>query len=105
MEIKETVKTTELKYGHKAVGITTVQLTALAFPLLKGLLIRAAGVDDPTPNTAVVWIGGTTVTADSTASGGFPLAPGESINIPADNPTEVYVISDAASQTVAWMGV
>jgi hypothetical protein len=88
----ETTDTKELKWGHTVVGTTAVKLTALEFKFEKGLLLRAPGSSD--------------VTADSNAgTGGMPLAPGESINLPVDDPTEVYVISDAASQDIAWMGV
>lgn len=105
LEIKETMPTAELKRGHKTVGLTEVQVTPQAYTLRKGILIRCPGDSDPTPNTNVVWIGTKGVTADSTGSGGFPLAPGESINIPAVDPSKVYIISDAADQTVAWIGV
>ncbi|MHA2086364.1 MAG: hypothetical protein ACXABD_21680 [Candidatus Thorarchaeota archaeon] len=102
----ETTDTKELKWGHTVVGTTAVKLTALEFKFEKGLLLRAPGSSDPTPNANFIWIGGAGVTADSNAgTGGMPLAPGESINLPVDDPTEVYVISDAASQDIAWMGV
>ena len=106
VEVRETVNTKELKWGHKVVGATAVQLTALEFEFTKGLLLRAPGSDDPTPNTNFIWVGGAGVTADSNVgTGGMPIAPGESINLPVNDPTDVYVISDAASQEIAWMGV
>jgi hypothetical protein len=105
-EIRETVKTEELNHGHKAVGVTAVVLTSNTNKLVKGLLIRAPGDEDPTPNTNVVWVGTKKVTADSNeGTGGMPLPPGESITLPVDDPSKVYVISDAASQEVAWTGV
>jgi hypothetical protein len=106
VDTRDTVETKELKWGHKVVGASAVQLTALEFKFTKGLLIRAPGTGDTTPNTNPIWIGGKGVTANSNVgTGGVPLLPGESINLPVDDPTEVYVISDAATQDVAWMGV
>lgn len=105
-EIRETVKTTELKSGHKAVGTTAVQLTIFSHKFLKGLLIRAPGDEDPVPNTNLIWIGTAKVTADSNeGTGGIPLPPGESLNLPVNDPSKVYIVSDAASQEVSWMGV
>jgi hypothetical protein len=106
VDIRETVGMKNLRWGHKTVGTTAVQLTTLGFEFSKGLLIRAPGSNDPTSNTNCIWIGGKGVTADSDAeTGGMPLPPGDSINLPVNSPTDVYVISDAASQDVAWMGV
>jgi hypothetical protein len=103
---RETINTKELKWGHKVVGATAVKLTELEFVFSKGLLLRAPGTDDATPNTNFIWVGGAGVTANSNVgTGGMPLAPGDSINLPLDDPTEVYVISDAAAQEIAWMGV
>jgi hypothetical protein len=105
-ELRETRKTDELRNGHKAVGVTAVQLTPQSFQAEKGILIRAPGTDDPTPNTVPVWIAQTdTVTADSTGSGGYPLAPGESLSLPVNDPSKIYIISSAADQTIAWMGI
>jgi len=106
IELRETRQTLELRNGHKAVGQTAVQLTPQSFQAEKGILIRVPGDTDAVPNTAPVWVAQNPgVTADSTDSGGFPLAPGESISLPVNNPSKLYVISTAASQTIAWMGI
>ncbi len=106
VETRDTVATKELHWGHTVVGVTAVRLTSLGFEFSKGLLLRAPGADDPTPNTNFIWVGGSGVTADSdTGTGGIPIPPGDSINLPVNDPTEVYVISDAAAQEIAWMGV
>ena len=106
VDVRETVDPKGLRWGHKVVGATAVKLTDLTFEFSKGLLLRAPGSDDPAPNTNFIWVGGAGVTADSNVgTGGMPIAPGESINLPLDDPTEVYVISDAATQEIAWMGV
>ncbi len=105
LEIRETLNTDELNHGHTVVGATAVQLTTQDNKLLKGLLIRAPGSDDPTPNTNFIWIGLASVTANSNVgTGGMPLSPGESLVLPVDDPSKVFVISDTASQEVAWMG-
>lgn len=105
-ELRETRKTVELRNGHKTVGATAVQLTPQSIQVEKGILLRAPGSADPVPNTAPIWIGQTpTVESNSTGAGGFPLAPGESISLPVNNPSELYVISTVADQTIAWMGI
>lgn len=103
---KETVKC--FKVGHIVVGTTAVQLApnaSLPFDVKKGILVKAPGVDDTTPNTAPVFIGTTAgVTADYDANtGGFPLAPGESIVIPVSEAGKMWLISSAVSQDLAWI--
>ena len=106
VDTRETVDPKGLRWGHKVVGATAVKLTTKEYGFFKGLLLRTPGSDDGTPNTNFIWVGGSGVTADSNAeTGGMPLAPGDSINLPVNDPTEIYVISDAASQEIAWMGV
>lgn len=85
-------------------GTTRAQLTANSIRTYKGVLIRSPGSADPTPNTGVIWIGGAAVTADSNSgTGGMPLTPGDSVFIPIDDPSKLYVISDTAAQDVAWL--
>jgi len=104
--MRDTVRTQELQHGHITAGVAITKLTELDFPLLKGVLLRAPGNADPTPNTNMVWVGGAAVTADSdSGTGGVPIGPGESIILPVDNPSLLYVISDAADQDLAWLGV
>jgi hypothetical protein len=96
--------TPKLHVGHTTVGATAVRLTALAFPLERGIHLRAPGAADPTPNAKPVWIGNNPgVTADSAATGGYPLAPGDSVFLLISDPTLLYVISTAAGQDVAWL--
>lgn len=104
MEItKETVQ--ELKTGHTVVGTSRIKLTELDFSLFKGVLLRCPGSSDPTPNTDPIWVGGASVAADSGATGGIPVLPGDAMFIPIDRPTRLYVISTAVSQDIAWMGI
>lgn len=106
VELRETRKTVELRTGHKTVGATAVQLTEQSFQAEKGILLRCPGTDDTVPNTDPVWVAQTpNVTSDSTGTGGFPIAPGESVSLPVNDPSKLYVISTAAAQTIAWMGI
>jgi hypothetical protein len=105
--MKETMKTQRIRQGHKTVGTSAVQLTTVSVEMEKGLLLRAPGSTDPVPNTAPIWVGiNEGVTADSNqGSGGMPLVPGASITIPASLANDLWVISTAVSQDIAWMGV
>ncbi len=100
---KETVR--EAVHGHTTVGATAVKLTDLEFVANKGVMFRAPGTSDPGGgNTAPIWVGfNASVTADSTASGGFPILPGSAILLPIDRPNLVWVISTAPSQDIAWI--
>jgi hypothetical protein len=66
--------------------------------VLKGVLIKAPGPTDDTPNTLSVFIGGANVTADQATTGGFPLAPGESITLPIELVDGIYAIATGANQ-------
>lgn len=105
--MKETMKTQRIRYGHKVVGTSAARLTTVGVAMEKGILLRAPGSSDPTPNTAPVWVGNTKgVTADSAVgSGGMPLVPGASMTIPASLAKDIWIISTAGSQDIAWMGV
>ncbi len=95
-------------HRHVVVGAAAVQLNNnTGFVPVKGILLRAPGNLDPEPNTACVWIGGASVTADSNpATGGMPVAPGESLHIPSDLVEgDIYLISTENDQDIAWMGV
>jgi hypothetical protein len=102
-----TAVTKDIRYGHKVVGATAVQLTALSAEMRKGILLRTPGDSDPTPNTAPIWVGNNaSVTADSDPeTGGMPLVPGAALEVPAQNAQDIWLISTAASQDVAWIGV
>jgi len=88
------------------VGTTAVKVNPQGMQFVKGILIRAPGSLDPTPNGSPCWFGPATVTADAHAdTGGFPLLPGDSLFIPSEYLENLYAISDQASQNLAWMGV
>jgi len=99
---KETVS--ELLHGHVVVGATRSQLSTIPFGAQKGILLRAPGAQDPSANTACVWVGGARVTADSTpATGGIPIPPGSALFVPIDDLSRLWVVSTAAAQDLAWM--
>lgn len=105
-EVRETSPSAEISHGHTVVGPVAVPLTDLSIKLFRGLLVRAPGAGDATPNTDVVWIGRRAVTSDNnTGTGGVPLPPGSCIELPVDDPSHVYVVSQSAGQDVAWLGV
>ena len=47
-----------LMHGHQTVGTARRQLVEGKYEVLKGVLMRAPGSGDPTPNTAPIWVGG-----------------------------------------------
>jgi hypothetical protein len=94
------------------IGVTTVGTSAVLLFSLKGIeqgvLLKAPGTDNDTPNTATVYVGtSANVTADQTGTGGFPLEPGESRIVPADSFGEItlYAVSGSASQHLNWLVV
>jgi hypothetical protein len=102
---KETVDIFAL--GVHSVGTTAGQIVPI--PVAgggeKGVLFKAPGALDDTPNTVAVFIGRSNVTADQTGSGGFPLAPGDSITLPVDAANEWYAIATATSQVINWINL
>lgn len=100
---KESVN--KIAHGHVVIGVAKVKIDLGSFTFVKGILFRCPASDDPVANVAPIWIGGSTVTADSTvATGGMPIAPGESLFIPFDFDSDLYAISTSASQDLAWLG-
>lgn len=96
---------TPFRHGHTSVS--TVKALAVGTELpdgnFSGVLFKAPGIDDDTPNTVPIYLGGSTVTANYNAStGGMPLAPGESLTLPLRYVADLYVVSTANGQDVAW---
>jgi hypothetical protein len=81
-------------------SVTTVGATAVALPAtpLAGratMLIQADAA-----NTATIYLGASTVTADGAATGGIALLPGQSIPISLNAAVILYARSTVASQLV-----
>jgi len=103
---QESYEARDVHHGCTEVGTTEVGLINPDLHFHTGIVVRAPGADDPTPNTAPVWIGRKGVTANNNEqTGGFPVMPGAVLTIPVDRPAALYCISTAAGQTLAWMGV
>lgn len=91
--------------GWTQVGVARVPACPGRLPdgNYSGVLLKAPGSNDLVPNTVPVHIGGWAVTADEDPStGGFPLAPGESMTLPLKDVEELYVIATSSSQLLAW---
>ena len=80
--------------GRKSsIGTSAVQLTTATTHNSRGVQIVANST-----NTAVVYVGISTVTADAAdGTDGFPLAAGESIVIPVIDPSTVYLIASTGT--------
>lgn len=80
--------------GRKSsIGTSAVQLTTNT-TICVGVLLKA-----PTANTASVYVGPSTVTADSAdATDGFIIEPGEGVFVTIDNASKLYAISSATGQ-------
>jgi len=105
LEVKETSPASELQHGHTVVGVTQSPLSTRSYKFARGIMIRTPGVNDPVPNVDIVYVGRRGVLANNSLGGGMPLLPGANLELPVDDPSQVYVISGTASQDVAWMGV
>lgn len=97
---KETVK-------FFAVGIHNVAATATAITLprlpdgetVKGYVLKAPGPTDDDPNTLSVFVSNSSgLTVDQAATGGFPIAPGETFPFPLDSSITVYTRAADANQ-------
>lgn len=87
-------------HGSKSsIGTTALQLTTVAVECANGVIVKAANA-----NTGTIYVGNSDVTAagaDGTA--GMELGAGESVQLPIDNPSDVWVIASTTGQKVFWM--
>ena len=92
-------KQTKSKFitGNDTVGVTAKALTVGSFDASHKITIEA---DAGNGNT--IYVG---ENDQVTANNGWPLAAGEKVEIPADDPGEVYVIGGAASQAYKWLAI
>lgn len=97
--VQDTVR--QFYYGQKLVGAGVVQIMSIDPKFVKGIVLRAAGDNDPVPNTAPIWVGGPTVATNT----GMPLAPGETLSLPLERGGDLYAISTTANQSIAWLGL
>jgi hypothetical protein len=93
---------TRFDHGRKSsIGTSAVQLTTTSMHAPRGVQIKAA-----LANSGTVYVGNSDVTAGAAdATDGFPLAPGEALFVPIDDPSKVYVVGTAAGQVVHFLVV
>ena len=96
----------KFSHGNADVGTAEARLVPenqVPSEIHKGVLVRAPGTSEDTPNTDVVYIGRAGLTADvENATGGWPVPPGESVTIPILDPSQLFVISQTASQKLTY---
>ena len=86
-------------YAQGTVSVTTTATKVATVEATNdGILVKNQG-------TVVVYFGGPTVTADETATGGFPLAAGESVSIPTVGNTtrDLYAIVASGTASVSFL--
>ncbi len=81
-------------HGRASIGTSAAQVIAAATQAYKGIQLKAGA-----SNAGTVYIGKSDVTAGGTAAtDGYPLAAGEELFVPTDNPSTVYAIASQAAQ-------
>lgn len=86
--------------GAKSVDTSAVQLSTSTYKAKNGVVVKAAP-----SNTGIVYVGDSdAVTANSSdTTDGFPLSASESITIPVDKPSRIYIIGSDSSQKVFFL--
>jgi hypothetical protein len=90
-----------LKQGNRNLTSTTALVLTGASVPCQGVLVKAREA-----NASDIWVGTSTVTADTTeATGGWRLRPGASVGVPCRNTQEVYIRTDSysAGDGVEWI--
>ena len=98
---KEVSRTEDLRYGRRTVGTSATTLAERITTDSTGKTFRGVLIKCDANNTSPVYVGGVTVSA----ADGFPIQPGEFLELPVDDPSLIYVISDDSDQLIAWIGV
>lgn len=81
-------------HGRVSIGTSAAQVIAAATQAYKGINVKAGQ-----SNAGTIYVGKSDVTAGGTAAtDGYPLAAGEELFVPTDNPSTVYAIASQASQ-------
>lgn len=87
----------EFATGHGTVGTTPVVQLATVETLIK----KYVEVKADLTNANNVYVGINTVSTTT----GFLLDAGESVRIPIDDLSKVYVVADAAAQGFSWLAI
>ena len=94
LSIIERDTTNALDAFRVTVGPSAAAITATAFACKRGVGLKA-----DVNNSGTIYIGPSDVTAGSTpATDGWPLAAGEELFLPLDDPRAVFAVASAASQ-------
>lgn len=82
-------------HGQVTVGtVTQVQLAATPRKLVRGIIVKSAKA-----NTGLIYVGNSAVST----SNGYPLSADQSVQVSANDQSDVWVVSDAATQSVGWI--
>lgn len=95
-KISEITKPTILYSGSKDITTTSSLIVTTSTKIKSGVHLKA-----PISNTATIYIGSGTLS--STASGGFPLEPGESLYLEIDNLNKIYVVAATTGQKINYI--
>ena len=90
--------TPSFAHGSKSsISTTAVQMITTSTRAFKGVLVKAS-----TSNTGTIYVGSSSgVTADGgDSSSGFPLAAGESLLVPTDDASDIWLIATAAGHKI-----
>ena len=84
-------------YAVSEIGTTAVQLTAVSSTITQGVQLKAAN-----SNSGSIYIGSLSGVTNGSidATDGFELAAGESLFVPIDDPSKIYVIGSATGKKV-----
>jgi hypothetical protein len=106
-QVQTTYQSKDIQYGVLTVGTVPVRVGMVGSrALVKGLLLRACGSQDfLSQNSDCIYVGGPNVTADQSPSGGFPLLPGASLELPAAQAEDIWCISGTPGQILNWLAV
>lgn len=81
------------------VDTTAEPLTSVARRATRGVQLKASEA-----NTGTICVGNADVTVGGAeGTEGFPLAAGEGLFLPIDDPSKLYVVADEANQRVHWL--
>lgn len=87
-----------MAYNHGTVSVTSTVSSINVYAQNDGVLINNQG-------SVIVYVGGPNVTADTTATGGFPIAANSTVKIPTagDSARSLYLVTAADAALVSFI--
>ncbi len=83
------------------ISTSGVPISDTSYNFRHGLQIQARST-----NMSTIFLGQSNLTASSGVNCGFPLVAGASINLPFDNPANLYAIAVSGSNSsLVWLGI